>query len=45
MIPELAWWQWTLGACSAFFVGIAKTGVPGLGILMVPMMVIAEVGG
>lgn len=41
MIPDLAWWQWALGALSAFFVGMAKTGVPGLGIVMVPMMVIA----
>ena len=30
-----------MGAAAAFFVGIAKTGVPGLGILVVPMMVIA----
>jgi uncharacterized protein len=40
-MPELAWWQWTLGALAAFFVGVAKTGVPGLGILVVPMMVLA----
>lgn len=40
-MPELAWWQWTLGAFAAFFVGVAKTGVPGLGILVVPMMVLA----
>ena len=30
-----------MGAAAAFFVGVAKTGVPGLGILVVPMMVIA----
>ena len=40
-MPELTWWQWSIGAASAFFVGVAKTGVPGLGILVVPMMVIA----
>jgi uncharacterized membrane protein YfcA len=40
-MPDLTWWQWTLGIVAAFFVGIAKTGVPGLGILVVPMMVLA----
>jgi uncharacterized membrane protein YfcA len=40
-MPELTWWQWTLGAFAAFFVGVAKTGVPGLGILVIPMMVLA----
>jgi hypothetical protein len=40
-MPELTWWQWMMGAGAAFFVGVAKTGVPGLGILVVPMMVIA----
>lgn len=40
-MPELAWWQWTLGGVAAFFVGVAKTGVPGLGILVVPVMVLA----
>ena len=39
-MPELEWWQWALGATCAFFVGVAKTGVPGLGILVVPMMVL-----
>jgi hypothetical protein len=33
--------QWLLGATCAVFVGIAKTGVPGLGILVVPLMVLA----
>jgi hypothetical protein len=41
MIPPLATWQWVLGAACAFFVGVSKTGVPGLGILVVPMMVLA----
>ena len=40
-MPELAIWQWLLGAVCAFFVGVAKTGVPGLGILVIPLMVLA----
>jgi uncharacterized membrane protein YfcA len=39
--PELAPWRWLLGAACAFFVGVAKTGVPGLGIMVVPLMVVA----
>lgn len=44
-MPEFAWphlapWQWALGALCALNVGIAKTGVPGVGILVVPLMVI-----
>ena len=35
---ELSWWQWAIGAFCAFLVGVAKTGVPGLGILVVPLM-------
>ncbi len=35
---ELSWWQWSIGAFCAFLVGVAKTGVPGLGILVVPLM-------
>ena len=31
-------WQWALGAFCAFLNGVAKTGVPGLGILVVPLM-------
>jgi uncharacterized protein len=38
---QLAPWQWALGIISAVFVGIAKTGVPGLSILVVPLMVLA----
>lgn len=37
---DLSWWQWTLAALCAFNVGVAKTGVPGLGILVVPTMVL-----
>lgn len=40
-MPELAWWQWGLGSAAAFLVGVAKTGVPGLAILVVPMMALA----
>jgi uncharacterized membrane protein YfcA len=39
-MPDLAWWQWSIGAFCAFLVGVAKTGVPGLGILVVPLMVL-----
>ena len=35
---DLAWWQWSIGALCAYLVGVAKTGVPGLGILVVPLM-------
>jgi uncharacterized membrane protein YfcA len=41
LIPQLAPWQWALGAFCALNVGIAKTGMPGVGILVVPLMVIA----
>ena len=38
---DLAVWQWVLlGACGVM-VGIAKTGIPGFGILVVPLMAIA----
>lgn len=40
-MPELQTWQWLLGALCAFFVGVAKTGVPGLGAMVVPLMVLA----
>lgn len=40
-MPSLAPWQWILGAFCAFAIGVAKTGVPGFGILVVPLMVIA----
>ena len=38
---HLATWQWVLGVFCAFGVGIAKTGVPGLAILVVPLMVLS----
>jgi uncharacterized membrane protein YfcA len=40
-MPELAGWQWLLGGACAFMIGFAKTGVPGLGTLTVPLMVMA----
>jgi uncharacterized membrane protein YfcA len=41
LLPELSAGRWALAAACAFFVGMAKTGVPGLGILVVPLMVLA----
>ena len=38
--PHLSLLQWLLGALCAWNVGVAKTGVPGLGILVVPIMVL-----
>ena len=31
-------WQWAIGFGAALFVGVSKTGVPGIGILVVPML-------
>ncbi len=39
-MPELSWWQWTIGCFCAYLVGVAKTGVPGIGILVVPLMAV-----
>ncbi|GAB4431940.1 MAG: sulfite exporter TauE/SafE family protein [Chloroflexi bacterium OHK40] len=38
---QLEPWQWLLGALGAFLVGIAKTGIPGLGILSVAIFGLA----
>jgi uncharacterized protein len=35
---DFAWWQWAIGMLCAYMVGVAKTGVPGLGIMVVPAM-------
>ena len=35
---HLELWQWILGGVAALFVGISKTGVPGAGILVVPLL-------
>lgn len=40
-MPELALWQWLLGASCAFFTGVAKSGLPGLGMVAVPLMILA----
>ncbi|MBI4894094.1 MAG: sulfite exporter TauE/SafE family protein [Acidobacteria bacterium] len=39
-MPHFEPWQWMIGILCAFNVGVAKTGVPGLGILVVPMIVL-----
>lgn len=39
-MPHLELWQWLLGAFNAFTVGAAKTGVPGGGTLVIPLMVL-----
>jgi len=31
-------WQWAIGAAAALLVGISKTGVPGIGIMVVPLL-------
>jgi hypothetical protein len=35
---DLTWWQWSIAGACALLVGLAKTGVPGLGILVVPVL-------
>jgi uncharacterized membrane protein YfcA len=40
-MADIVWWKWALAAFSAFSIGVAKTGVPGLGILAVPLFVLA----
>ncbi len=37
-MSDLTFWQWLLGGFCAVLVGMAKTGVPGLGVLVVPLM-------
>jgi len=37
-VPELSWVGWVVVAFCAVMVGIAKTGIPGFGILVVPLM-------
>jgi uncharacterized protein len=38
VLENIEWWQWLFGISAAFFVGVAKTGVPGLILLAVPLM-------
>ncbi len=40
-MPELDAWQWALGLVSALAIGAAKTGIPGLGSFITPLMVLA----
>ncbi len=39
-MPQLALWQWLLGAFNAFTVGAAKSGLPGGGTLVPPLMIV-----
>jgi uncharacterized protein len=39
-MPDFPIYKWLLGAFCAFSVGVAKTGVPGFGILAVPLFVL-----
>lgn len=39
-MPHLEIWQWLVGALCAVCVGVAKTGLPGLGILVVPLIIL-----
>jgi uncharacterized membrane protein YfcA len=39
-MPHLEPWQWMLGAFSAVMIGLAKTGAPGLGSVVAPLMVL-----
>lgn len=38
LATQFTMWQWLLGAAAALLVGISKTGVPGVGILVVTML-------
>jgi uncharacterized membrane protein YfcA len=39
-MPHLEPWQWLLGIFSAFMIGVAKTGAPGVGTMVAPLMVL-----
>ncbi len=36
-IHSLAWWQWLLAIVGAIFIGLSKTGIPGVGIFPVAL--------
>jgi uncharacterized membrane protein YfcA len=38
IMPDLSFWGWFVVALCAFLVGVTKTGIPGIGILVVPLM-------
>lgn len=40
-LADVTLWQWCLAALAAVMVGCAKTGIPGIGILVVPLMAAA----
>lgn len=40
-LPEFTPQQWTLGMLTALFTGFSKTGIPGAGVLVVPLMATA----
>lgn len=37
-MQDLTVWQWAIGFFAALFVGVSKTGIPGVGILVVPLL-------
>jgi len=39
-MPHLAPWQWLLGIFCAFMIGVGKTGAPGVGTMVAPLMVL-----
>jgi hypothetical protein len=39
-MPHLEPWRWLLGAFCAFMIGVAKTGAPGVGTMIAPLMVL-----
>jgi hypothetical protein len=39
-MPDFHPWQWALGSFCAFMIGVAKTGIPGIGAFMVPLMIL-----
>ena len=34
---SLEWWQWLVAICGAIFIGLSKTGIPGVGIFSVAL--------
>lgn len=40
-MPALAWWQWAVLALCALLAGMAKSGLPGLGFVIVPTIALA----
>src|SRR6185436_20069041 len=39
-MPHLEPWRWLLGIFCAFMIGVGKTGAPGVGTLVAPLMVL-----